>query len=167
MLTNVPNEVNRLARQVTLHHPNAMDCTVWRKVLNRVDATPPESFGGLPTIGGLGQLDSEDEANYSWEEVGDAKIVFTGSFVPSSSNIIDTEDGINYSDSPMEALIECILAPENEGFFIPDKPMVVTVEPGAGLMMPYQIVGVGSPGSIPPYHRKYVLNPMADFDQGI
>ena len=71
MLNSVPKAINDAARTVTLRHPNRMDATVWRKEVNR---TASGEVGGMPNIGGVGVLDSEDEADYSYEPVGDAAI---------------------------------------------------------------------------------------------
>lgn len=161
MLNNVPVQVNRAARQVVLRHPNSMDCSLWKKVILRTN-DPVENFGGMPTIGGAGVLDSEDEANYTYEFLADAKIMFTGQYMASSSNMIDTENGLNYADLPLEALIECTADPASAEWVMPDKPMVVTVFPGNGVVVPYQIVGTTGNVNIPPYTRKYGMNPMSD-----
>lgn len=162
MLTNVPKQVNRAARMTVIRHPNAMDCTLWRKQVNRESDATPETFGGMPTIGGAGVLDSEDEADYSYVELADAKVVFTDRYMAAQSNMIDTEDGLNYTAEPREALIECSVEPGKEGWVLPDKPMVVTCFPGNGVVVPYQIVGTTGNIEIPPYTRKYLLNPLSD-----
>lgn len=164
MLNNVPIQVNKAARQVVLRHPNAMDCTVWRKAVNRVAET---SMGGLPTIGGLGVLDAEDEADYSYTELGDARILFCGVFQGQAGNTIDADTGLNYPDMPIEALVECVAEPTAEGFFVADKPDMVTVYPGAGIVLSYEVVGVTGAVNIPPYTRKLVLAPRQDMDVGI
>lgn len=161
MLNNVPIQVNRAARQVTLRHPNGMDCSLWKKVILRVN-DPADNFGGLPTIGGAGVLDSEDEADYTYEFLADAKISFTGQYIGADSNTIDTENGLNYFAAAMEALIECTAELGSPEWVMPDKPMVVTVFPGNGVVVPYQIVGTTGNVNIPPYTRKYVLNPLSD-----
>lgn len=167
MLNNVPIQVNNAARQVVLRHPNAMDCTVWRKTVNRAADGTPATMGGLPTIGGLGVLDAEDEADYSYDEVGDARIVFCGVFQGQSGNVIDADYGLNYPDPPVEALVECLVAPGAEGHFVADKPDMVTVYPGAGMALAYEVVGVTGNINIPPYTRKLVLAPRQDMDVGI
>lgn len=161
MLNNVPVQINRAARQVVLRHPNSMNCSLWKKVILRAN-NPAEDFGGLPTIGGAGVLDSEDEADYTYEFLADAKVVFTGQYMAVSSNTIDTEDGLNYGEMPLEALIECTGDPATAEWVMPDKPMVVTVFPGNGVVVPYQIVGTTGNVNIPPYTRKYVMNPLSD-----
>lgn len=167
MLNKVPQQVNRASRNVTLRHPNAMDCTVYRKTVDRVSTDDPEEFAGLPTIGGLGVLDSEDEADYSFEEIGSARILFCGQFQTGGSNWNDADTGIIYPDQPIEAMIECVLKPEEEGFFTVTKNDMIMVEPGAGIVMPYQAVGETGSVNIPPYTRKFLIQPRADIDVGI
>ena len=167
MLTNVPQQVNRAVRNVTLRHPNAIDCTIYRKVVNRVSTDDPAEFSGLPTIGGLGVLDSEDEADYSFEEVGEAKILFQGQFQTGGNNWNDSDTGIIYPDPPVEATIECIAGPDDAGYFVATKNDLVVVDAGAGIVIPYQIVGETSQLSIPPYAKRYQLQPRADTEVGI
>lgn len=172
MLNNVPIQVNRASRAVTLRHPNGMDCTVWRKTVNRTEDTAPTSFGGLPTIEGLGVLDSEDEANYTYAErggegKGDGRIVFLGTYQAPTGNMIDTDDGLNYGEPPIEALIECSLDPQDPLYWVADKPDMVTVYPGNGFALVYEVVGVTGNINIPPYTRRYLLNPRSDANVGI
>lgn len=168
MLTNVPTQINRSARLVTLRHPNGMDCTVWRKQVNRTsEADPATAPDGSATIGGLGVLDSEDEADYEFTELGDARIVFTGQFATAGNNWMDDDQGINYQEQPVVALIECVVGPDDKGYFLPDKHDMVTVEPGAGLALGYEIVGISSNLNIPPYVRQYALIPRQDSTVGI
>lgn len=167
MLNNVPTQINRSVRLVTLRHPNAMDCTVWRKQVNRTAAAEPLEMGGLPTLGGLGMLDSEDEADFSFVELGDAKIVFAGQFLGEGANWNDAETGLNYPAPPMEALIECLVEPGQPGYFLPDKPDMVSVEPGNGMVVLYEVIGATGSVNIPPYTRKLVLAPRQDQNVGI
>ncbi len=165
MLTNVPKQINRAARQVTLRHPNSMDCALWKKEIKRAPSSTPEHFGGMPTVGGMGVLDSEDEADYSYVPLGNARIVFTERYEPATGNMIDTEDGLNYTEAPRQAMIECVAEPGSPDWVLPDKPMVVTCFPGNGVVVPYQIVGTTGNIEIPPYTRKYLLNPLSDSAQ--
>lgn len=162
MLTNVPKGVNRAVRMSVIRHPNAMNCTLWKKQINRAPDSTPETFGGMPTVGGMGVLDAEDEADYTYVELGDARIVFTDRYMASTSNTIDTENGLNYAAEPREALIECVIEPGKPGWVMPDKPQVVSCFPGNGVVVTYQIVGTTGNIEIPPYTRKYLLNPLND-----
>lgn len=167
MLSNVPKQVNRASRNVTLRHPNAIDCTVYRKTVNRVSVDEPETFAGLPTIGGLGVLDSEDEADYTFTEIGEAKILFGGQFQTGGSNWNDADTGIIFPEPPVEAMIECVVSETDDGFFTVSKHDMVMVEPGAGIVIPYQVVGETGSINIPPYNRRFLLQPRADTEVGI
>lgn len=167
MLNNVPIQIARSARLVTLRHPNAMDCSVWRKQVNRVSSDVPPTMGGAPTIGGLGVLDSEDEADFDYADIGNAKIVFAGVYQGEGSNWLDSDTGLNYPSGAMEALIECVLDPGDADYFEPGKPDMITVEPGGGIAMFYEVIGETGSVNIPPYTKRYILAPRNDADVGI
>lgn len=160
MLTAVPEQASRAARQVVMHHPNAMACVVFRKKTQRAADT---EVGGLPTVGGMGLLDSEDEAAYEFEELGEAKILFSGIYTAAPSNVIDSDDGVIYADGTMEARVE----PMVEGAFMVDKHDQIQVLPGMGFVLSYEVVGITSPTSIPPYVRKMLLEPRQDERGGL
>ena len=167
MLNNVPTAVMRAARMVTLRHPNAMDCTVYNKVVDRVATSAPFSEGGMPTIGGVAVLDSEDEADYSYEERGDGRLIFMGVFQTQGSNFTDDDAGLNYREDLVEALIEPEAEPGTPEHFTVDKSDIVTVFPGGGFAVSYEVVGVTGNVSVPPYTRKFILAPRQDESRGI
>jgi hypothetical protein len=161
MLNNVPKTVNKSARIVVLRHPNAMDCQVWRKVVNRPDE--PAAGGGLPvrvdslpTIGGLGSTSKEDEADIDYELLGDAKAILTGIFAGNS--LMDADDAIEPTVPQQEALVESVDAPESGGFVV-DKDDLVLLTPGGGVVLPFEVVDVIGTVNVPPYTRKFVLQP--------
>lgn len=167
MLNNVSVQVNRSNRMATLRHPNAADCTVLRKTVNRVSTDDPDTFSGLPTIGGLGVLDSEDEANYSYAEIGEARVVMMGQFQTQGGNWNDADDGLTYPELPIEALIECVLNPEEAGFFVASKHDVLIVDMGLGIVIPYEITGETGSINLPPYTKRFLLQPRHDDTTGI
>ena len=168
MLNQVPIQVMRSARMVTLRHPNGMDCTLYRKTVNRLPTDTPNEMGGLPTIEGVGVLNAEDEPDYTYSELGAARIVFTGQFQPQVGNMMDNDTSILYHDpAPVEALVECLAEPDAPEYFTPDKNDMVTVYPGNGVVVSYMIADVTGNIAIPPYTRKYLLQPMQDASVGI
>lgn len=169
MLTQVPQQVNRSSRLVTLRHPNSIPCTIWRKVINRQPTEAPETLGSLPTIGGIGVLDSEDEADFTYEEVGEGRIMFLNQFQTQPGNWRDTDTDILYQTEaqPVEAFIECTRDPSDPAFVIATKPDLITVEPGAGIVLTYEVVAETSVMAIPPYTRKYLIVPRQDANVGI
>lgn len=162
MLNSVPTSVGRAARLVTLRHPNSMDCTVWRKRLLRVGGAG-DDVGGIPNIGGLGVLDGEDEADYEFDLIGDAKILFSGIWQGDGANWNDADTGVIYDQAPREATIELI----DDSLGYVQKPDRITVEPGGGIVLHYEVLGENSPMAIPPYARRYILAARSDSVAGI
>lgn len=166
MLNRVPAAVARAGRIVTLRHPNAMDCTVWRKRLLRAPDSVGAEMGGIPTIGGIGVLDGEDEADYEFDVVGDAKIVLSGVWdgMNAGSNWNDADTGIiEPSATPVTALIEFI----DEAHGVVQKPDRITVEPGGGIVLAYEVLGETSSVAIPPYTRRHILAARSDTEVGV
>lgn len=165
MLNGVPTAIQRSGRLVTLRHPNAMNCTVWRKRLLRPDTEG--EMGGIPTIGGVGVLDGEDEADYEYDELGDAKIVFAGIYQGEGANWNDADTGLIQPAMPVEALIECVLNPDDPDYFVTAKPDRISVEPGGGIVLVFEVLGENGTVNIPPYVRRYILAARSDSDAGI
>lgn len=150
MITNVPIKITDASRAVTLRHPNAMDCTLYRKVLLR---TAGESMGGLPTLGGLGVLKSEDEPEFEYEAIGLGRILITSRFA--GGDMADRGDSITVSEPMQEALIVSL----ELGAFEPKKNDLMGVLPGGGVLIGFEIVGVTGNVSIYPYTVKYIIAP--------
>lgn len=169
MLNRVPEAITRSARLVTLNHPNSLDCDVSRKTVMRAPNATPPTLGENATIGGLGVISTEDEADYEYAPLGtpgsddpQAKIQFTGGFSAPIGDVTDQKDGVTYAEAPIEALIECKLATDDPNYFTPKKNDIVTVFPGNGFVLAYEIVDLTSPTSIPPYVTRYLLQPRPD-----
>jgi hypothetical protein len=146
-------------RGVTLRHPNAMECQVWRKKVERTEA-PGALLGGLPTLGGIGVTDNEDEPQVSYELLGDGKVLFTGRYegttLEDNKASAETVTGV--------ALIE----PLQDKAFVPkDSDLVMILL--AGAVIPYEVTNVLNTVNIPPYVAKYELSPQGDllFDAGV
>ena len=168
MLHNVPKRMNHAARLVTLRHPNAVDCEVFDKVVNRVSTdTPATDNDGSPTLGGMGVLNSDDEHDYDYVKKGEGRLVFMGQFQTEGSNFLDNDESILYYGDLVEALIESVANEDEAGHFITDKHDLVTVDFGAGVIQTYQVVGVTGSVAVPPYTRRYVLNPRNDDELGV
>jgi hypothetical protein len=163
VLTQVPQAVNHQTRMVTLYHPNAMDCTVWRKQVKRVEVNPdtgaPSVDIGAPTLGGLGVLRSEDEDNYEYVELGAGKCLFCGQYQPNDVN--ERDDNLVQANA-QEAQVEAIASAGAAGHFVVDTNDLVQVSMGLGAVMAFEVVTVTGSVNIPPYNRKLVLNPRDD-----
>lgn len=162
MLNRVPTAISRAARIVTLRHPNAMDCTIYRKRLNRT-APPDETMGEIANVGGIGVLDGEDEADFDYEVVGDARIVFAEPWQDDGANWNDVDSGVIYDKAPKLAMIEFVS--ETDGYI--RKPDIVSVEPGGGIVLVYEVLGENGNVAIPPYTRRYILAARSDQNVGI
>jgi hypothetical protein len=86
--TSVTMPGSPFTRELVLGHANAMECSVWRKVVDRIVADPeagqPSGPAGMPTLGGTGALYMEDEEDYDYVERGDARCLFLGPFIPTT-----------------------------------------------------------------------------------
>lgn len=166
MLTTVPSAVRRSSRIVTLRHPNAMDCTVWRKTITRPADGPEETMGDLPTLGGMGVLDGEDEAEFEFTEIGDARILMAGVADMSGMQWNDADTGLVPGQMPVEATIEFV----DDDLAATDyvrKPDLISVEPGGGIVLHFEVLGELSSVNIPPYTRRYALAQRSDEVVGV
>lgn len=160
MLNNVAIQINRANRQRTLREPNAIDCVLFTKQVER--EADDASFDGYPTLGGAGVMSDEDEVNYSWVYACDAKIHFAQGYAAPLGNTADNGDRLGYADGVTEASIEPIIDPGLPGYVQPGKRMLVALLMGDGLIINYEIVDVTGNVNIPPYTRKYLVNPRPD-----
>lgn len=163
MLNQVPIGIRKHARLTVLKHPNNMDCTVWRKRVKRVEVnsvTGDESLmGGAPTLGGMGVLRSEDEAEFDYEELGPGKILLVGMYQPASEN----DQGSALLTQPMqEALVESTAELGQEAYFEADLGDMVFQQLGLGVFLAYSVEDIVGNVGIPPFTRKLVLQPRDD-----
>lgn len=163
MLTSVPQAVANVSRQVALRHPNSMECSVWRKVVTRVEIDPeteePSEMGGAPTMGGMGVLRHEDEEEIEFVELGEAKCLFCG--VYAGSELSDRENQ-SLLPNAQETQIEALKGPGEEGHFTADSGDLVLVILGFGVVVAFEVVGQLTSSNFPPYVRRYVINPRDD-----
>lgn len=162
MLNEVPTALRKAARQMVTRHPNAIDCTVYRKTVTRTAGTEAGTIGGLPTLGGMAVLDNEDEAEVNFVPLGDGKVLFAGVYEGTKMN--DRRDAAD-----QQASSEALFEPETLGAFELKDSDLVMVMPGAGVVIPYEVVEVKNTVNIPPYLPKYMLAPQGDlmFDADI
>ena len=160
MLNNVAIAMNKANRQRTLREPNAIDCVLFTKQVER--ESEGASFDGYPDLGGVGVLNDEDEVNYSWVYACDAKIHFAQGYAAPLGNTADNGARLDYADGVTEASIEPIIDPGQPGYVQPAKRMLVALLMGDGLIINYEIVDVTGNVNIPPYTRKYLVNPRPD-----
>lgn len=151
MLNNVAIAVRRSSRTVTLRHPNAIDATVLRRRVTRTAGAEGGTMGGLPTLGGLGVMDPEDEAEVDYEPLGPAKVLFTQPY--EGTTMADRRDAPEAMATSL-ALIE----PITEGLFDIRDGDLVMLNPGGGVTIPYEVTNVLNQVNIPPYTPRYELS---------
>ena len=157
MLHSVPSAVSAMTRAVIVNHPNAFGARVFRKTVTR---TAPTSVGGLPTLGGLAVLDSEDESEIGWELLGNAYAVMAnGQFQP--AQMMDRQDANNGAPT-----VDMLVVPEDEGAFTIKKHDVVflMVEETGTVMLAYEVVTVETPLNLTPHPMRFQVNRRADLD---
>lgn len=153
----VPGSINDATRLVVLNHPSSMDCVVFRKRLNRVD-DPAGSEGGEPTLGGMGVLDSVDEDDIDYDEIGHARILFTDGFQQGAS-MVDRDDA-QLPPPEVMGLIEYLEQPEPNSADARKalkKHDVIYVVVSAGIHMPYEVMNFVAQAGIPGFARKVVM----------
>lgn len=157
MLHSVPTQINKAARSVTLRHPNGIPCHAFRqRVLRQADG----SMGGMPTLGGLGVLDSSDEPDVDWELLGDAKLLIVENF--QSSMVVDRGDALDNAEPQIVALIEALMPAEDAAHFVAKTKDVLYMLLHADVKLAYEIVAIDGNINIGPYSRKYILQKRDD-----
>lgn len=163
MLTSVPRAINAASRQVVLRHPNAFECVVSRKRVSRVETDPvtgnASEMGGDPTLGGMGVLRNEDEADFDYEELGAAKLLYAAPYA--QRDTID-RDNAQVPEIEREVLIEATAEPGTPGHFVADTADLVVITLAPGVVMAYEVGTVRGTVNIPPYTRRLILNPRDD-----
>jgi len=159
MLTNVPAAVKRMARNVVINHPNAYNCQVFRKTVTR----PGPDAGGLPALGGLGVLSSDDEEQFTYDWVGNGYALQAETFQPAA--MMDRGDANNGAGTEFKLLIEPEEAAGLPGSFEPKKNDVVYLLLGDGpspAKLAFEIVGIEAVLNIPPYTQRFIANRRDD-----
>lgn len=161
MLYQIPMNTQKTMRTVVLKHPNAMDVAVFRKVLKRQDEQPDSMMGGLPTLGGMGILDSEDEDDFEMQPLGEGRLLPCEPF--QASQMVDRNDGIDPADGVYTyCMIESTGAPGSPEDFELKSHDYVFIVVWEGVYTGYEVVGRETNINIPPFVRRYVLNKRDD-----
>lgn len=163
MLHQVPTQINKLARNVVLNHPNRFDAQIIRKRVTRVSDS---EIMGLPSIGGLGVISSEDEESVEFDPIGNAYALRTdGNFAPSL--MMERQDANNGSGDVFSFLIEPeILPPADGGFEVKKNDIMYLLIPysvgGDTIKLAYEIIGIETTSNIPPFTQRYLCNRRDD-----
>lgn len=163
MLTSAPTAINRSSRIVVLRHPNAFKVTVYRKEVKRVETIDgnESQMGGAPTLGGMGVLRSEDEADFDYVELGAGKVLFTNGSQPVAMN---EQGSAQIVENMRTCLIEAEVDPTDAAHWIAQRNDLVALDLGLGVIVAYEIADIIGNVAIPPYTQSFVLNPRDDLD---
>jgi len=159
MLINIPAAVNSAARNVIINHPNTFEAQVFRKRVTRTDAA---GAGGLPTLGGLGVLDSEDETEVVYDHLGNGFAFPVDAFSPSS--MMGQHDANNGSGAEFRYLVEPFEPSGMPGWFDLRKHDVLYIVLHDLVKLAYEVVDIETTLNIPPYSMRYVTNRRGDMD---
>ena len=163
MLTSAPAAINRSARLVVLRHPNAFEVVVHRKSVKRVETIGgvESEMGGSPTLGGMGVLRSEDEAEFDYEVLGEGKLLFTNGAQPVAMN---EQGSAQIVEAQKTCLIESKAEPTDAAHWVAARGDLVALNLGLGVVIAYDVADIIGNVAIPPYTQSFVLNPRDDLD---
>ena len=154
MLWQVPKQINRLARNVVMNHPNSFNAEIWRKKYLRDD---PLDDGGRPTIGGMGILSTEDETEYEWQYMGNCYALPADQFQPAV--MVDRGDANIGAEDEFRFMIEVEKQASEDGFFMiknHDVLYIILGEPPYMCKLAYEVVTQETTSNIPPFSVRYV-----------
>lgn len=159
MLHQVPTQINKLARNVVINHPNNFHALMIRKRVTRVSDS---EIMGLPSVGGLGVISSDDEESVEFDPLGNAYALRAdGQFSPSL--MMERLDANNGAGDTFSFLIE----PETLGDFVIQKSdlMYLLIPYSVGgdtIKLAYEIIGIETTSNIPPFTQRYLCNRRDD-----
>lgn len=159
MLNNVPNAINRMSRNIVMNHPNTWECQVFRKTVNR---TGEPLSGGLPTLGGMGVLNADDEEDVTFDHIGNGFALRVDQFSPSS--MTDREDTNIGAVNEYRFLVEPEEPSGMPGYFDLRKRDVLFLVISGDVKLAYEIVDIETVINIPPFAVRYVVNRRGDLD---
>lgn len=170
MLYNVSTGIQRMALNVIRRHPNAWSVQFFRKV---VDRTGPESFGGMPTLGGAAVLDSQDEPSYHYEFLANGYAMRAEQFMGQGMSMTEALDAPAGGDAMASYALATELPPPpalGEAPALPvelktkDLVLFVLGDAPDAARLAYEIATVQPTMEMPPYLPRYMLSRAADFD---
>ena len=170
MLTNVSSAADRMTWRVVSGHPNAWECQIFRRVVNRV-APDGGEVGGLPTLGGLGVISGEDEPDLRYEWVGSGYALQAESFTPSI--MVDRRDASRSEGDVWRYLIVPEQPHGERGWFdlrVGDVMYLILSAPTADdpdaptAKLAWEIVGLESVINAPPFGIRYLCNRRDDLN---
>jgi hypothetical protein len=161
MLNNVPEAVNRMTRNIVIHHPNSYNAIVFRK---RVLRPADNAIGGLPTLGGLAVISADDEEDVTWDLLGNAYAMKVDPYGPGT--MMDRQDANDGGVQEFRFLIEPEIQDGLPGGFAVKKNDVMYLVLG-DVRLAFEIVAIETTSDISPYTQRYVGNVRNDLNMVI
>lgn len=161
MLISVPTQVNRLARAVVINHPNSYNAFMVRKFVTRVAPL----VGGLPTLGGLAVISSDDEEKVDWLPLGNAYALEAEPYTPGT--MMDRQDANNQVIDEVKFLIEPEVNPGEDSHFDVKKNDVIYLYISDTVRLAYEIVAIETTSNIPPFTQRFICNKRDDLHVAI
>lgn len=170
MLYNVSTGIQRMALNVIRRHPNAWSVQFFRKV---VDRTGSDSYGGMPTLGGIAVLDSQDEPSYHYEFLANGYAMRADGFMGQGMSMTEALDAPAGGDAQFSYALAVELPPPpalGEEAALPvelktkDLVLFVLGDTPDAPRLAYEVATVQPTMEMPPYLPRYILNRCADFD---
>jgi hypothetical protein len=157
MLNSIPEAVNAMAVAVIQNHPNAVNCSCYRKVLLRSGG---EAVGGIPTLGGMAVLDSEDEDDIDIQWIGNGYALQAEPFQPSM--MMDNQDANN----SYAVQIPFLIVPESvdNEFTLKKRDLIMLLFNDGLIKLAWEIVAIETVINVPPFTHRYLLNKRADLN---
>lgn len=162
MLNNVPEAINRMARNVVVNHPNTFNIQLFRKSVTR-SGVGEETVDGNPTLGGLAVLNTGDEEQFEYAFVGNGYALMADSFSPAP--MMDRKDANTGSVDEFRFLIEPEGPSGSSEWFDVRTNDVMYLLLGSGpnpARLAFEVVGYETTSNIPPYTTRYVANRRDD-----
>lgn len=158
MLTQINDRIQKAARVMAMKHPNAVDVTVFRKVVTREPETKEQGNDtdafddDLLTIGGAGVMSIRDDADFEPELLGAGRMLFLG-----RAGVTDHAAFENLGYTPeITAYIESLIDGE---FEIKKQDRVFWHL--AENVVEYEVKGIQSPSLFPDNRLNvYILQPI-------
>ena len=161
MLHSVPTQVNKLARSVVINHPNSYNAFIVRKSVTRAATIS----GGLPTLGGLGVISSDDEEKIEWLPMGNAYALEVEIYSPGI--MMDRQDTNNQGLDEFRFLIEPETEIGEDGAFEIKKNDVMYIIVTDTVRLAYEVVAIETTSNIPPYTQRHICNRRNELDVSI
>ena len=149
----VSEQVLKASRRVIMNHGNAHSAVVYRKEITRPS---PELLGGAMV------LSTDDEPEFDYVELGEAKLLFMDGYVESS--LSDNTQTYNYAEPSRNVILASVAETGSPEFFIPKKSDIVYYFTILDVAIAYEITKVLGVVEGSPYSTRYEISKRDDLN---